>query len=60
MYFKSNIDNVHSAVDSLSVLPEDGPVRPKHVVQTHKLYVYILVTFKTFNDLTDHPTYILL
>jgi hypothetical protein len=32
MHIKTITDKVHSAVDSLkSVLPEDGPVRPKHV-----------------------------
>jgi hypothetical protein len=39
-YFKSTIDNVDSAVDSLIVLPEDGPVRPKHVAHKHTMYIF--------------------
>jgi hypothetical protein len=39
-YFKSTIDKVHSAVDSLkNVLPEDGPVWPKHAAHKHGMYI---------------------
>jgi hypothetical protein len=40
-YFKSTTDNVHSAVDSLIVTPEDGPMRPKHVAHKHWMYIYL-------------------
>jgi hypothetical protein len=41
MYFKSTIDKVHSAVDSLkNVLPEGVPVWPKHVAHKRRMYVY--------------------
>jgi hypothetical protein len=36
-HIKNTTDKVHSAVDSLRImLPEDGPVRPKHVAPTQQ------------------------
>jgi hypothetical protein len=42
-HIKNTIDKVHSGVGSLkSVLPEDGPVRSKHIAPNR---IYILMTF---------------
>jgi hypothetical protein len=48
-HIKNTIKKAHSAVDSLkSGLPEDGPVRPKHVAPITEC-IYILMTFKNFD-----------